>query len=75
MSRFGPEALEIDLDAEADRIGQHLRSYLAETRRKGAVVALSGGIDSSVTAALCVHALGSERVFGLHMPERASAPD
>ncbi len=75
MSKFGPEALELDLDAEADRIGQHIRTYLTDTRRKGAVVALSGGIDSSVTAALCVHALGRERVFGLHMPERASAPD
>lgn len=75
MSRFGPEALYIDLGAEADRISHHIRTYLGATRRKGAVVALSGGIDSSVTAALCVHALGRERVFGLHMPERASSPE
>ncbi len=75
MSSFGPEALEIDLAAEAERIGAHVRQLLVTTRRRGAVVALSGGIDSSVTAALCVNALGKERVFGLHMPERASAPD
>jgi NAD+ synthase len=43
--------------------------------RRGAVVALSGGIDSSVTAALCVRALGADRVFGLHMPERESSDD
>lgn len=72
---FGPESLDIDLEAEANRIAIRLRRYLAETNRKGAVVALSGGIDSSVTAALCVHALGPDRVFGLHMPERVSSPE
>ncbi len=72
---FGPDSLSIDLAAEADRIVQRIRAYLAAAKRKGAVVALSGGIDSSVTAALCVRALGSERVFGLHMPERASSPE
>ena len=72
---FGVNSLTIDLGAEADRITQRLRRYLAATKRKGAVVALSGGIDSSVTAALCVRALGSKRVFGLHMPERASSPE
>lgn len=75
LSSFGPETLAIDLAAETERISQRVRDYLAATRRKGAVVALSGGIDSSVTAALCVHALGKERVFGLHMPERASSPE
>ncbi len=55
---------------------EHLhRQYLRQTKRKGFVVALSGGIDSSVTAALCVHALGPERVFGLHMPEQVSSPE
>lgn len=72
---FGPEALELDLAAEADRIAEQIRSYLTRTRRKGLVVALSGGIDSSAVAALAVHALGPERVFGLHMPERESSPD
>ena len=72
---FGVHSLDLDLSAETDRIGQRIRDYLAATRRKGAVVALSGGIDSSVTAALCVRALGAERVYGLHMPERASSPE
>jgi len=39
------------------------------------VVALSGGIDSSVVGALCVRALGQDRVFGLHMPEKDSAAE
>jgi len=75
LSPFGPDSLAIDLAAETERIAQRIRDYLTATKRKGAVVALSGGIDSSVTAALCTHALGSERVFGLHMPERASSPE
>lgn len=36
---------------------------------------MSGGIDSSVVAAVCVAALGRERVFGLHMPERESSSE
>lgn len=72
---FGSDSLTIDLAAETERISQRIREYLTATKRKGAVVALSGGIDSSVTAALCVHALGSKRMFGIHMPERASSPE
>ncbi|MGN6129130.1 MAG: NAD(+) synthase, partial [Nocardioidaceae bacterium] len=64
---FGPATLEIDAEAEAAEICSGIRDYVAASRRKGAVVALSGGIDSSVVAALCVAALGKERVFGLHM--------
>jgi NAD+ synthase len=43
---------------------------LGKLRRKGVVVGISGGVDSSVVAALCVHALGSTRVLGVLMPER-----
>ena len=62
-------------EAETTRISASIPTYLAQTRRRGVVVALSGGIDSSVVAALCVAAVGKERVFGLHMPERESSPD
>jgi NAD+ synthase len=72
---FGPDHLALDLEDETARIGELLTSYLAQTRRRGVVVALSGGIDSSVVAALCVAALGAERVFGLHLPERESSPE
>jgi NAD+ synthase len=72
---FSPDLLRLDPGAEADRIGAAVRDYLLSVRRKGVVVALSGGIDSSVTLALCVRALGKERVFGLHMPERDSSED
>lgn len=72
---FGPDALKIDLAAETARISASLTRYLERSRRKGVVVALSGGIDSSVVAALSVRALGPERVFGLHMPERESSSE
>ena len=72
---FGPETLDLDLGAETERIGEQVRAYLARTRRRGLVVALSGGIDSSVVAALATQALGADRVFGIHMPERESSPE
>lgn len=72
---FSAETLRIDPEQETARITASLTHYLAQTRRRGAVVALSGGIDSSVVAALCVRAFGPERVFGLHMPEKESSDD
>lgn len=75
MTEFGRQTLTIDAAEETERICRTIREYVTRVRRKGTVVALSGGIDSSVVAALCVRALGSERVFGLHMPERESSPE
>ena len=48
---------------------------LCKLRRKGVVVGISGGVDSSVVAALCVRALGSKRVVGVLMPERESSDE
>jgi NAD+ synthase len=75
VKAFGPESLVIDAEREADKISESIREYVSRTRKKGATVALSGGIDSSVTAFLCARALGKERVFGLHMPERESSSE
>lgn len=72
---FGPASLRLDPEAETARITASLTSYLARSKRRGVVVALSGGIDSSTVAALCVAALGKDRVFGLHMPERESSSE
>ncbi len=72
---FSAATLQIDAEQETARISASLTEYLVRTRRRGAVVALSGGIDSSVVAALCVRALGPDRVFGLHMPEKESSDD
>ncbi|MCP3930655.1 MAG: NAD(+) synthase, partial [Bacteroidetes bacterium] len=76
MRKFSKDVLEIDLEQETLRIAETIRTILRnKLKRRGLVVALSGGIDSSVTAALAVKALGASKVFGLEMPERHSAPD
>ena len=73
MSMLGPEVLAMDLEAEAGRIADWMRESVRGMRRRGLVVAMSGGIDSSVCAALAVRAIGPERVFGLLLPERDSS--
>jgi NAD+ synthase len=65
--------LDIDLGAEADRIAGRLREILRDLTRRGLVVAMSGGIDSSVCAALAVRAVGKDKVFGLLLPEQDSS--
>jgi len=68
------DALKLDAAAEAGRIARWIVDTLAKRlHRRGLVVAISGGIDSSVCAALAVQALGPGKVFGLLMPERDSS--
>jgi len=70
------DAIRIDPAVVAARIEAGIRSEVLDVmRRRGAVVALSGGIDSSVVAALCARALRPERVVGLMLPERDSSSD
>jgi NAD+ synthase len=66
-------ALEFDAAAERTRITAGMTEILRHFRRRGCVVAISGGIDSSVCAALAVAAVGRDRVFGLLLPERDSS--
>ena len=65
--------LRIDACAEIERICAGIQAFMVKVKRRGAVIGLSGGIDSSVTAALCARALGKHRVLGILMPERHSA--
>ena len=70
---FDRNVLDLDLDTTVDTISKRLRELVSRTMlRRGAVVAMSGGIDSSVTAALAVKALGPKKVFGLMLPETDS---
>lgn len=68
--------LAIDVAAEVARICQNIKdTVFGQLRRKGIVVGVSGGIDSSVVAGLAVRALGKERVFALFTPEMDSASE
>jgi NAD+ synthase len=68
-------ALNLDYKQEAERIVARLREVTSRVlHKRGLVVAISGGIDSSVCAALAVRALGPDRVYTLSLPERDSSP-
>jgi len=76
MSDFGWHVLDLDYAAAEQKICARLREITARMlHRRGLIVAISGGIDSSVCAALAVRALGAERVFCLVLPERDSDSD
>jgi NAD+ synthase len=73
-NKLSKSSLDIDLDAEIEKICSRIREVLSKTlRKRGLVVAISGGIDSSVCAALCVRAIGRGKVYGLLLPEQDSA--
>jgi NAD+ synthase len=73
---FSKDVLQIDVAAEIESIaGQIRRCVRGLLRKKGAVVAVSGGVDSAVCAGLCVQALGKEHVVLLFLPERDSSPE
>jgi len=69
--------LELDCEAEADRIAARMIEIVGrQFRRRGVVIALSGGVDSSVCAALAARAFGGTgtmKVFGLMLPETDSS--
>lgn len=75
-SGFSRQALLLDAEAETRRLAQFILESVTQTlHRRGAVVGISGGIDSAVVLALCVRALGAERVIGLLLPERESSTE
>jgi NAD+ synthase len=76
LVKFSREALHLDAALEAERIAGWLRETVHhQFRRQGAVVGISGGIDSSVVLALCAKAFGPERVLGVLLPEQESSPE
>ncbi|OQM73430.1 NAD(+) synthase [Manganibacter manganicus] len=67
--------LALDTDAEIERIATRLREQLRDMRKRGLVLGLSGGIDSSVALGLAVRAAGRGNVFCIFMPEDDSDPE
>ena len=73
-ARLGPHVLDIDCAAEAERIATWMVNAVGGTlHRRGVIIAMSGGVDSSVCAALAGRALGTKKVYGLLLPERDSS--
>jgi len=75
-AQIGKDFLSLDCEAETKKIkNEILRILSKQLKKRGVVVGLSGGIDSSVTVALCQQALGKDRVVALLMPELHSSDD
>lgn len=73
---FNKDSILIDAKNEAERVIKELREIVAKKlHKRGAVVGVSGGIDSSVVLALCAEAFGPNKVIALMMPDKDSSPD
>lgn len=71
---FHKDILRLDAARVTDALCESIRRQIRDDLKKsGAVVGISGGIDSSVVAALCARALGPQRVLGVMMPEKESS--
>ena len=75
VAPFSSAVLQIDAVTEIERLAGGIRNALRDLRRRGIVIGLSGGIDSSVVAALAARAVGPQRVIGLMMPEVESSAE
>ena len=73
---FTMDSIYLDINAETERLSAALKDSVAfKLKKRGAVVGVSGGIDSSVVLALCAKTFGPEKVFAIMMPERDSSPE
>ena len=76
MSVSLDNVLSIDPQKEVDMICSEIRQTMrSRLKKRGLVIAISGGVDSGVCAALCVKALGKNKVFGLLLPEQDSSSE
>ena len=73
---FKKDSINLDPAKEVEEIISRLKESVAKKlKKRGAIIGISGGIDSSIVLALCAKAFGPERVLGVMMPESDSNPD
>ena len=73
---FTKDSILIDAKAETDRLIKELKEKVAfKLKKRGAVIGVSGGIDSSVVLALCAKTFGPGKVLAVMMPEKDSSPE
>ena len=70
-----PAVFALDADGECERIEEAIAATVTQRNCRGAVLGVSGGVDSALCLALAVRALGSRRVLALSMPDRDSLPE
>ena len=73
---FTKDSLKIDAERVTDQLCKSIAEQIGhKMHKRGAVIGISGGIDSSVVSALCARALGPDKVLGLMLPEQDSASE
>ena len=73
-AKLHPDVLAIDCEAVIAHIAQRMVEIVgSQLRRRGVIIAISGGVDSAVCAALAVRAFGASKVYGLMLPETDSS--
>jgi NAD+ synthase len=73
---FTMDSIYLNAQAETERLCAALKETVAfKLKKRGTVIGVSGGIDSSVVLALCAKTFGSEKVLAIMMPERDSSPE
>ena len=73
---FSKDILTLDAEREVEKITQKLKEDVVKRlKKRGAVVGISGGIDSSLVLALCAKTFGPKKVLGVLMPETDSNPE
>ena len=66
--------INTDIEKTVNDIIDFIRRYAIDLKKDGALIGLSGGLDSCVTLKLCIEALGHDRVRAVILPERDSDP-
>jgi NAD+ synthase len=74
--KFSRDSIKIDPVSESEKIVNKLKEdVFNKLKKRGAVIGISGGLDSSVVLALCAKTFGHDKVLGVMMPESDSNPD